>query len=130
MFGSLGSPSRPAPTLPRSADLKKKRSRSADRGSDTEPDRDNDDVAMDDQFPQNAPGFQHLHDKTERVIKPLRKHRGMMGTHSLPVGAFRFSHQQFNPDTAMAPTDEAEEDWSIEQSHNSNQTTFKPVVFD
>ncbi|KAJ3563850.1 hypothetical protein NP233_g8678 [Leucocoprinus birnbaumii] len=109
------------------ANTHKKRSRSVDRGSDTEPDQDADhDMAISDNA---ATDTQLEQNRTGRVIKPLRKHRGMMETRSLPAGAFRFSHQPLNPATTMAPAMEAEEDWS-EPVNSSKQSTFAPVVFD
>ncbi|KXN90239.1 hypothetical protein AN958_04030 [Leucoagaricus sp. SymC.cos] len=80
--------------------------------------------------PTNVAGSQFLQNKTDRVIKPLRKHQGMMETRSLPAEAFRFSHQPLDPPSVTAPTMEAEEDWSIQSNCNSDQSTFRPVVFD
>ncbi|KAF5364289.1 hypothetical protein D9756_000637 [Leucocoprinus leucothites] len=124
VFGSSSNLS----TGPDPANPHKKRSRSADRGSDTELDQD---IDHDMQLSDNAvPDSQLSQNRTGRVIKPLRKHRGMMETRSLPVEAFRFSHQPVNSVTTMAPAaEEAEDDWS-QTVNTSNQSTFTPVVFD
>ncbi|KAF9451712.1 hypothetical protein P691DRAFT_772884 [Macrolepiota fuliginosa MF-IS2] len=127
----FGSPSRRPPVRNNPAHPHNKRSRSADRGSDTEPGEVQDEeVVSNDQAPANAPDPQRLENRPDRIIKPLRKHRGLMETRSLPVGAFRFSNQPPNPITTMAPTIEAEEDWSIQSSNTPDQSMFEPVVFD
>ncbi len=87
-------------------------------------------MATDDQIHTNIPDLQYRSDKTDRIIKPLRKHRGMMETRSLPVGAFRFSNQPLNTPTVMPPTLEAEEDWSLQSSDEPDQSAFQPVVLD
>jgi hypothetical protein len=121
LFGS----SRPTPARSVVPHANKKRSRSEDRGSDTEPD-----IALADNQPSDENGSQPLGIKTNRSTKPLRKQRGMRDTQSLPPGAFHFSRQSLNAETTLAPADEADEDWSIQQSYNSNYIAFEPAVFD
>ncbi|EKM80296.1 hypothetical protein AGABI1DRAFT_113494 [Agaricus bisporus var. burnettii JB137-S8] len=121
----LFGPSRPIPARSAVPDAKKKRSRSADRGSDAEPDSVLTDVQHSDEY-----SAQLVDSKTIRATKPLRRQRGMRPTQSLPVGALHFSHQSLDTEITMTPADEVdEEDWSVQQSHSSNHTAFEPAVF-
>jgi hypothetical protein len=124
VFGSSSTiPPRPDPAHP-----PKKRSRSADPESDTEPDEENDD---DTAIANNAvPAPQSLQYKADRVIKPLRNRQGMMETRSLPAEAFRFSHQPVISAITMTSAMETEEDWTVQSADNMNQSAFNPLVFE
>jgi hypothetical protein len=81
--------------------------------------------AMTDIAPAMAPDSQPIQSRTNRPTKPLRKHRGLLETRSLPVGAFQFSHQ--TPETApiTAPTTEDEEDWSVQPAFRASNFRLK-----